>query len=188
MQEDTERESPSDKKGGRGRRGRWSGLSFLGDPSCPSWLPIKNRIPPQTVCVFSRTPPGCFLATAQDSHTTPVLSFSLSHSIPSWLTFLSLFRLRPVYYQHVAHVLDKSRGSFAIGVGWQHQPRTPLFPRFFSPPSSCFPPSLSPFSILSCRGKRGPEESNNCDSGAFLALFLKLCRHTQRCLLALMKG
>lgn len=65
----------------------------------------------------------------------------------------------------------------------------PIHPTLRPPPLLCprlFPPLA--FSILSCRGKRWPEESNNCDSGAFLALFLKLCRHTQGCLLALMKG
>lgn len=156
------------------RRGHRSFCPSLGTGP-PLLLPIKNRIPSQTVCVFSQAPPGCCLP--QHKTVTPCLSF-LSHSLfsPLWLTFPSLFHLRPVYYQHVAHVLDKSRGSFTIGVGWQH---------LFLSPSPFF---TLPFSILSCRGKRGPEESNNCDSGAFLALFLKLCRHTQGCLLALMKG
>lgn len=126
-------------------------------------------------------------STRQSHHACPPL-LSLSPSFPSCLTFPSLFCLSPVYYQHVAHVLDKSRGSFTIGVGWQHQACTPF--SSLSPPLP-HPASLFrslPLSILSCRGKRGPEESNNCDSGAFLALFLKLCRHTQGCLLALMKG
>lgn len=127
-------------------------------------------------------------STRQSHHACPLLlPLSLSPSLA--LTFPPLLCLRPVYCQHVAHVLDKSRGSFTIGAGQQCRPCSP----FFLPApllSLVLPPLSHPHSllILSCQGKRGPEESNNCDSGAFLALFLKLCRHTQGCLLALMKG
>lgn len=118
--------------------------------------------------------------------TVPLVLSPLSLSFLWWITFPSLFCLKPVYCQHVAHVLDKSKGSFSIGV--MRHPCTPfssLFP--YSSPSWILSFTLA-LLILSCRGKGGPEESNNCDSGAFLALFLKLCRHTQGCLLALMKG
>lgn len=63
------RQGDRQEKEGNGG-GHWSVLPW--GPDCPSCLPIKNRIPPQTVCVFSPTPPGCCLP----QHKTSVLSFS----------------------------------------------------------------------------------------------------------------
>lgn len=146
-------------------------------------LPINN-INSWTNRVFSQTAPGCrlFHGTRQSRHSCPP-AHSLAFTLPSQLS------LRPVYHQHVAHVLDTSRERILL----RHRSWVAVSSPPASAPlasvrlhSSFFSRSL--FSILSCRGKRGPEESNNCDSGAFLALFLKLCRHTQCCLLALMKG
>lgn len=51
----------------------------------PSWLPIKNRIPPQCVCVFTLSPAGCL---PQHNTVTPCLSSAFSFL--SWLTFPSL--------------------------------------------------------------------------------------------------
>lgn len=137
-------------------------LSFLRER-----VAIKNRIPLETVCVFSSAPPGCCLP----QHKTVTLCLSRSFPLSLALkqqTFPSLFCLRAAYNQHVPHVLDKSRGSFSIRAGWQHQPCNPLFIPQCPPHPLCprtFPPLA--FSILSCQGKRWPEESNNCDSGAF---------------------
>lgn len=144
------------------RTGHWS---FC--PSSGAKLAIK------TVCVFSSAPPGCCLPQHK------AVTLRLSFSFPLSLAFLvhcdkhspPFFCLRAAYNQHVPHALDKSRGSFSAGAGWQHQPCNPLFISSVHPPPhlSCAPVFSPPlaFSILSCRGKRWPEESNNCDSGAF---------------------
>lgn len=176
-----------DREVRREDEGEGAGLSFLGDADRPSWLPIKKQNS-STNCVFSLTPPGAACHSTRQSHHVCPLLLPVCLSFPLWLTFSSLLCLRPVDYQHVAHVLDKPRGSFTIGVGRQPQPCSPFSSLVPFPASSRRPSFTLPLLILSCRGKRGPEESNNCDSGAFLALFLKLCRHTQGCLLALMKG
>lgn len=173
---------------------QWCAEREVGQATGLSVLPRGQSWPLKTVCVCSSPPPGCCLP-QHHSHTVPLPLFpSVScFLILLWQTSPPLFWLRAAYNQHVPHVLDKSRGSFSAGAGWQHQPCNPsIHPPVCPPPPLCprLPPTPHPlaFSILSCRGKRWPEESNNCDSGAFLALFLKLCRHTQGCLLALMKG
>lgn len=149
-------------------------------------LPVHN-INSRTNGVFSPTAPGCrlFHGTRRSRHSCPP-AHSRAFTLPALLS------LRPVYPQHVAHVLDTSRERILP----RHRSWVAVSSPLSSPPALSLSPqsastlffSRSLFSILSCRGKRGPEESNNCDSGAFLALFLKLCRHTQCCLLALMKG
>lgn len=49
--------------------------------------------------------------------------------------------------------------------------RHPCYPLSLSfTPFCLLPLSLSLSLILSCRGKGGPEESNNCDSGAFFGI------------------
>lgn len=171
-------QSPTGREEARKEKAAPASCPFLGVR-----LPVNN-INSSTNRVFSQTAPGCclFHGTRQSRHSCPPVH-SLAFTLPSLLS------LRPVYHQHVAHVLDTSRERILLRhrswVAVSSPPAAALSPQSAS---TLFFFSRSLFSILSCRGKRGPEESNNCDSGAFLALFLKLCRHTQCCLLALMKG
>lgn len=116
--------------------GEGTGLSFLGDQTAPPACPLKTEFL-HKLFVFSVQ-----LLQGAACHSTRRVS-SPSPASPCSalsLTFPSLFCWRPVYYQHVAHVLDKSRGPFTIGVGQQCQPRTPYFS--LSPLFSLTLPSL----------------------------------------------
>lgn len=157
------------------RRGLWSFVLSWGY-DCP----LKTWIPSQTVFSVKLLRGAVFHGTRQSRHGCP-LPGSLCSPVVAYIPFLAqsetcLLSTCGTCPWHVKRILHH-RSWVAASFPPVASARLPFF----------FHSSL-PFSILSCRGKRGPEESNNCDSGAFLALFLKLCRHTQGCLLALMKG
>lgn len=65
---------------------------------------VLSNINSSTNRVFSQTAPGCclFHGTRQSRHSCPP-AHSLAFTLPSLLS------LRPVFHQHVAHVLDTSR-------------------------------------------------------------------------------
>lgn len=128
---------------------------------------LRTRLPLLTAHLKQNSSTNCLLsqfkssrvllATAQDSHTVPVLSFSVSLSVLLWLPLpclsetclLSTCGTCPWQVMRILHHRNRAAAST------MH----PLFLPFLS--------FTLTFLILSCRGKRRPEESNNCDSGAF---------------------
>lgn len=136
---------------GRRRRGSCSVLPR--GPDCPSWLPIKNRIPPQTVCVFSLTPPGCH-STRQSHHACP-LPLSVSLSPLSWLTFLSFFCSETCLLStcgacpwQVKRILHHRSWVAASAM----HPLFPLFSCFLPHPASHLSLSLSQYWVAGVKG------------------------------------